>query len=60
MEKVHNDIAPPLPKNNLDFFEIGKKFDDPPNLDLIWENFEIVKNINYGTHPWKINKSLKH
>ena len=45
--KVHNFLAPPL--DVLDFFEFGKnlKFDPPP-LDLIWENFQIGKILNFG------------
>ena len=63
VEKVHNFLdPPPLPQDDLDFFEFGKnlKFDAPPpvpNLGKIsnWENFESSEPpLKYGT------LSLKH
>ena len=43
----------PLPQDVLDFFLIWEK------LDLIWEKFEIGKNLNFGNTPLEKKKKLE-
>ena len=56
VEKCHNFLAPLLlPPDNLEFLNLRKigNLMTPPTWELIWENFEIKKILNFRNTPQK-------